>query len=80
MLVAEYGGNVRKVLETSLPPGVKFVDNTIVQEIQHDHWCDLLASRGVCNCTPDVVLVEGAVPYFDSVVDSPQPDASDTSK
>ena len=25
-------------------------------EVIHDEWCDLLHSRGHCNCDPDIVI------------------------
>jgi hypothetical protein len=28
--------------------------------IAHDDWCDLLTSRGPCNCTPDIRVTEAA--------------------
>jgi hypothetical protein len=31
-----------------LPPGVYTVD------IRHDDWCDQLAGKGPCNCSPEV--------------------------
>jgi hypothetical protein len=42
-----------------LAAGVQSEPGTVSEAIiRHDDWCDLLTSRGPCNCNPEIQITE----------------------